>query len=348
MTEIEKVKVETELVKRYLYAELKKKEREKLENEFFLDDELFFEVMNLENQLIDKYVKGKLPGDEVLRFEKSLEKFPDRKQKVANAKALRDFIEDEKQPEVLPVAAANTGQTFWQKLADFFTIKSPILGSAIAGLMIIFGIMGILLFLDNRQKGEELARLQNEKGNLEVWQKRETELKEQLNASNQQVKDLENQLAEKGDDAVDFTRTLAVERLKNQQLARDLEKLRQEKDKPLPIPTATPKSSGSTMASIILSPIFKNQGNKFKTTVGEDTEKLAVNVSLPDEVKADERFSVQLNGQPFRQNVAPNKKSINLTIPIKNLNLGENKLTVINKDGKEITNYTFNVDKPQD
>jgi len=343
MTENTEVKIDQEELKRYLYAELSKKKAESLENEFFQNDELFFEVVDLENELVEQYTRGKLEGAELSRFEKSLDKFPERQQKIANARALHTYIEEERPPRV--VAETQTQSlSFWQKLAGYFTIQSPLLGSAMAGLLVIFMVGAMLLFLDGRQKREELARLQNEKGNIEVWQKRENELKEQLNVSNQQLKDLENQLAEKDDDAGDFTRTLIAEREKKQQLEKELTKLRQEINKPVP----TPKSEGPTIASIIVAPRGTGGGRFNTTSVGDNTKKLAVNVALPDDVKEDERFSIQLNGQPFKQNVAPNKKSINLTIPIKNLNIGENKLSIINKDGKEITNYTFTVDKPND
>lgn len=339
MTETTEIKVEKELLKRYLYAELTAEEAKNLENEFFLNDELFFETVDLENELVDKYAKGKLSGEELLRFEQCLEKFSERKQKIANAIALQTYIEDERPPILI---AESSTQTFWQKLAAFFTIQSPLLGSAMAGLLVIFTIAGVILFLDNRQKSEELARLQNERGGIEgVWQQRETELKEQLTGSNQRLKDLENQLTERDDDAGDFTRTLIAEREKNQQLERDLTKLRQEINKPVP----TPKSSGPTIASIIITP-RGNGGGRFTTSVGENTKKLAVNVALPEDVKEGELFSVQLNGEPFKQNIAPNKKSINLTIPIKNLKIGENKLTVTNQKGEKITDYAFNVDKP--
>ena len=96
MTETESVNIEFELLKRYLYDELNEAEREKLENDFFLNDELFFEVLELENRLIDQYAKGRLSADEIVRFESSLEKFPDRKQKVANATALQTYIEEER------------------------------------------------------------------------------------------------------------------------------------------------------------------------------------------------------------------------------------------------------------
>lgn len=346
MTQIESKKTDETQIKRYLYAEMSAEEKDKFEESFFLDDDLFFEVTDLENRLVDLYAVGKLSGDELNRFEKSLEKFPERKEKAANAKALQTHIKEERPP--LPIQIIEPeAETFWQKLAGFFTIQSPIFGSVMAGLLIVFGIAGILLFLDNRQKSEDIARLQNERqGNTGDWQKREEQLKSELANSSQRIEELQTQLADKDDDTGELIKSLNSEQQKNRQLERDLERVRQEIEKPNP--TVTPKKeAGPTIASVILSK--GNEGGKLTTTnVGENTKKLAVNIALPDEVKEGDTFSLKLNGQLFKQNVIPNKKSINLTISIKNLNIGENKLTVIDKDGKEITKYTFQVDKPED
>lgn len=355
MTETEEMKVEKELLMRYLYAELNKKEKEKLEEAFFLDDELFFEVMDLENELVDQYARGLLSTAEAARFEKSLEKFPDRKQKVLNAGALQTYIEEETESEIsvpVPAAAPVTESTFWEKLSAFFNFQSPVFGPAAAGLMLIFGIMGILLFLDNRQKSGEIARLQNEQGNVELWQQRENELKEQLNGSNQRLEDLKNQLANSEEDKEGFTNTLIAEQQKIQELERTLIKLRQEINKPVP----TPKSSSPTFASILLNPYGGNKGGggdpgKIKTaSVGENTKKLAINMTLPDNLKKGELYTVKLNEQPFLKNVSlDGKKSLSLTIPIKNLSVGgPNKLTVTDSTGQDVTSYIFNVEKPQD
>ena len=83
-------------IKRYLYNEMTDDERARIEEEFFDDDELFFEVVSLENELVDFYARGKFPAAELARFERSLEALPERRAKIANAVALQSHIEAEK------------------------------------------------------------------------------------------------------------------------------------------------------------------------------------------------------------------------------------------------------------
>ena len=347
MTETEKTSVTGEELKRYLYAELNQAEKDKIEEQLFLDDELFYEAVNLENELVDRFAKGKLEPAERIRFEKSLESFPDRKQKVANAVALQTFIEDER-PMVSPIEPAT--QTFWQKLTDFFTIKSPILGSAMTGVLLLFVIGGVFLMLDNRRKAEELARLQDERGDIEsVWKEREGELQKQMTNSNQRLSELQNQLENKSDESDELIKTLSNEQQRIQQLQKDLEKIQREKNKVQP----TQKPPAPEIVSIPLSPNIGNREDRFTTTsVGEKTKRIAINLSLPNEVIKGERLTILLNGNQYLQGISPRvspdgKKSISLTIPTKNLPSGENKLTVVNSAGKEITQYNFKVEKPE-
>lgn len=340
--------IEQEELKRYLYAEMSREESDALEEKLFLDDALFYETVDLENRLVDRYAGGKLSAAETLRFERSLEKSPERKQKAANAVALRNYIEEERAP-IASVAAQTeiATPTFWRKLADIFTIESPLLGSAMAGLLVIFTIAGVFLVLDSRRKGQELARLQNEKEAIET-------LQNQIADTEKRLTELNNQLETRDEERDELIKTLGSDQQRIQQLQGELEKPRPETNKPLP---PTPKPAAPTIASILLSPTLGARGgtgDKVKTaSLAANTKKLAINLSLSDEVKKEDKLSISLNEKPFLQNVAPRvsadgKKSVSLTIPTGNLPEGANKLTVNDSEGKEITKYIFNVDKSKE
>ncbi|MCB1025586.1 MAG: hypothetical protein KDB79_14410, partial [Acidobacteria bacterium] len=86
MTEIESK--QSEEMKRFVFHELSIEEREIFEERFFLDEDFFYDLLELENRLVDDFVRGKLKGSDLKRFEASLEKSEERRQKVANAIAL--------------------------------------------------------------------------------------------------------------------------------------------------------------------------------------------------------------------------------------------------------------------
>src|SRR5256885_12302942 len=52
-------KMRQEDVKRYLFAEMADDEREAFDERMFADDDLFFEVSDVENRVVDQYVAGR-------------------------------------------------------------------------------------------------------------------------------------------------------------------------------------------------------------------------------------------------------------------------------------------------
>jgi hypothetical protein len=87
-------------LKRFLYGEVSEAERQAIEDDLLLDDNLYYRLLLLENKLVDQYVAGKMTGEDLHRFEKSLEKVPPRRIKIANSVALQTLIEDERPPEI--------------------------------------------------------------------------------------------------------------------------------------------------------------------------------------------------------------------------------------------------------
>ena len=76
---------------RYLLGELsesEKPEQERFEKAYFTDDELFDELEAVENDLIDRYVRGELAQELNQRFEDSLGDRPARKKKVEFARVI--------------------------------------------------------------------------------------------------------------------------------------------------------------------------------------------------------------------------------------------------------------------
>ena len=73
-------------IDQFLFDEMTDAEREQFEKDFIADDDLFYELADRENALVDAYAKGQLRGAELSRFEKTIATMAARRQKIANAK----------------------------------------------------------------------------------------------------------------------------------------------------------------------------------------------------------------------------------------------------------------------
>lgn len=332
-------------VKRYLYNEMSDEEHAAMEEKFFENDELFFEIADTENRLVDLYAKGELAGEELQRFESSLNQLPKRRAKVANAVALQTFF-DEERKEPIPVVV---GQTFWQKLAEFFTIKTPAFGYALGGLLVLLTVGSAFLFLENRRQSNELARLQNAQNQSQ----KEIELENQLATAQRRESELQNQIDTERETSGDLTDELESEKTRRERIQSELERLRKERDK-IPVPTPKPEQQTPIIASISLAPTIitrdLNPLGAKNLTVERGTKRLAVRLALPDNVKKEERFSVMFNGKTVAQNLAVRvsrngEKSVQLTVSSSDLIDGVNKLILINAEGNQISSYLFKAEK---
>jgi hypothetical protein len=333
-------------IKRYLYDEMTDEERAAVEEKLFEDDELFFEIADTENRLVDLYAREKLTGEELKRFERSLEKLPERQAKVANAVALQALIDEERTTPAPVTVVVRTEQTFWQKLSEFFNIKSPAFGYAMTALVVLFTLSSALLLLDNRRKADELARLQNEQnGNQNIWQQREQKLQIEL-ANLRETFDRENQTSS------ELSEQLENKQARIEQLQLELERIRRETNA-APIKTQPP--SAPIIASFFLLPSASGRGGNGgadtrQLTIERATKRISMRLALPKEIQSNERFSVQLNEKVVAQNLpvrtsSGGQISLQVSIPAENFAAGLNKLAVFDKASKEVSKYIFNIQK---
>lgn len=331
-------------IKRYLFAEMTDDERAEMEERFFENDDLFFEISDTENRLVDLYAKGKLSGEDLTRFERSLEKFPDRRAKVANAVALQTYIDEERKEEPVPVPIVR--KTLRQRLAEFSTFGKPAFGYAMTGMVVLFTLASVFLLLDNRRKTEELARLQNEQnGDRTVWQQRERELQNEL-INLRETFDRENEASG------ELSEQLENRQARIEQLQAELERLRRENNQAPRTPT---QSSAPTIASFFLAPAIGGRGGNTDTTprqisVERTVKRISIRLALPDGAVRNERFFVKLNEKIVAQNLpvrvsTSGQLSLQLTIKAEDLAEGLNRLAAVDKTGKEVSKYLFNMQK---
>ena len=122
----------------YLFGELNGAQRDELEEMLFLDEDFSLFVNNVENDLIDEYLRGELAAGEKQRFENAFLTSESRREKVRAAQVLQQKLFDENDEGF--VTSTEIKASLWQTLADFFRLPNLALaGSLAAILLVLFG-----------------------------------------------------------------------------------------------------------------------------------------------------------------------------------------------------------------
>lgn len=81
---------------KYLLGDLSEKKELEVAERYFEDDDLFEELLDVEDELLDKYARRKLTTKEQAGFKEYLDRLPDGRQKLEFAKFLMRVIADQK------------------------------------------------------------------------------------------------------------------------------------------------------------------------------------------------------------------------------------------------------------
>jgi hypothetical protein len=82
-------------IRRYLLGELSDGDRETIEQEILINEDLFEEILIVEEELADEYVAGTLSQEERADFERHFRATPERQQNVRFAQALNRYVTTE-------------------------------------------------------------------------------------------------------------------------------------------------------------------------------------------------------------------------------------------------------------
>lgn len=301
----------------YLIGDMSRGDREKFEDTFAGDDELFVEIAERENELVDTYVRGELDSPVLERFERSLDSLPARRQKVANARALNRFVEAEREVKTITIAERTE---LASRLADLFTFRSPIIRYAAIAAILLLALAATFLLYENRR----LRSLQDE---LADARSRAAELTAQIETARETAGEL--------------TADLDRERERIASLERDIATLRGgDRDNP-PTNAALP-----TIATLVLSPVSIRGGSsppvrRLELTTG--VTRVSIVISLPTETG--EQVSVRLNGETVAENVRVRRrngeKTISVVVPITRIRDQRNSIEIIDPSGKAAIEYPF-------
>lgn len=112
-------------IRRYLLGELSDGDRETIEQEILINEDLFEEILIVEEELADEYVAGTLNQDEHADFERHFLATSERQQKVRFAQALNRYVTTKanREPIAGPVSPAFwTTQTWVRRAAGVLAI----------------------------------------------------------------------------------------------------------------------------------------------------------------------------------------------------------------------------------
>ena len=200
-------------IQRYLLGELPESEQQSLEQEYFNDQRLFEHIVQVENDLVDKYARGLLSAATRERFEEYYLAHSGRRERAGFAGALAARLGRVSGVEVAPALP--------ERWLDRLLVKlgGPRLVWAFASVVLLITVLGAWTLMETKRlRRQELARTESERAGHE-----------------QRARELEQQLAN--------------DRLRAEQLSEEIERLRAEQSAS---PPATEPNRNSRFATLIL------------------------------------------------------------------------------------------------
>jgi hypothetical protein len=294
-----------EAISRFLLRQLPDAESDAIEAKFFTDAEYFERICEVENQLVDRYIRGRLSPRERELFERNYLITPARRQKVAFAKSLTRAT-----AQVQTAAAREVSESRektvsrWQSFLTNLRSSSWVPQVAMA--------MAVILLIGGLWAGFKINTLRRD-----------------LIAANQERNRFEQSQQELRRQIEELERQLATSSTQSDELTKELERLR-EQQKELEKQGLQPLTGGSALpsiASFLLLPGSVRGGEGAKTLVIKpeiDTLRLRIKLDSNDystylvqvrTVDGSEVFSQQgLKAQAVKQ-----QATLSIKIPAKKL-----------------------------
>lgn len=308
-------------IESYLLGELTDEELDAVEERFFTDDDFFADVEAAEMTLIDRYVRNELPGDERHAFEQNYLVTPERKLKVADAKAFHSELKTLRVPTVIE----DPSKASWlEKLFGGFSLSAMQLGATAAIAVLVLSV-GWLLYDTNRLRNDVLVA-QNDRSEAE-------------NALNEKLKQKEQELREKSQAQNGDSQTVdaledEIERLKGE--------LNEARKKPSLSNTQTPAQTSPLVATVLL---IGTRGGNLPTQIALARETKILNLHLPVNSDDGSEFEIKVTGDAGvvldSSKVVPRAvkggRFLSINIPAEKLHEGFYQVLTRNEKGEERT-----------
>ncbi len=171
-------------IQRYLLGELPESEEVVLEQAYFHDQQLFEQIVEVENDLVDKYARGLLSPGMRDRFRDHYLDHPQRLERARFAEALRAKVD-----ETRDVEAPSSTETFWDRLSA--ALRSPRLAWAFSIAVLLFAVLAGWFLIETTRLRQELARTESDRVAREG---RERDLQQQVTNERQRADKLSEEL----------------------------------------------------------------------------------------------------------------------------------------------------------
>lgn len=337
------------LIKRFLFGEMAEEERFDLEERFITDANLFEEIKIVEDDLIEKYVRGWMNPAEVSKFEKNFLTTNKRRERVEFSRQLINKLEGQKESVAVSVKKNENNSediSIWEKLAGLFSTPKIAMAGALA---LIIGILGSWFLYQNFNttnknivKNENSENIENP---IEAASARPIDSPVEIPKTNQNnsvnIEDNSQINANKSNENANKTPQKTPTPNKTT-----------EKPKQTPIPQKTP-------------PISKTAPNPILALFGGTVRSEGKNnvLKLPKEAKAAtlqlnlesvdyKNYSAQLtdaDGNVLfqKENLKAGKSKINFNVPAKNLKRGDYIIKLFGKnesgENESVADFQFRV-----
>lgn len=282
---------------RYLLGELPAAEQTTLEQEYFADPQLFDQLVEAENDLIDEYARGRLSPETRRRFEQYYLAHSKRRERSRFAQVLAARLD---RAGELPSAAIPT-ESWLQRLLT--ALQGPKLAWSFAVALVLL-IAGVAWFaLQTRHLHQELAKNEAER-----------------NGQEQHQKDLQQQLG--------------VERSRADQLAGELARARSETTRPTATPSNTPAPMLATLVLSITGLRGAEAAPAAVLNIPPGTEEARIQLNLKDNDYSNYSVVIQSadGKQIFKRDGLQSKgkprASLVVTLPASKLSTGDYILTL--------------------
>jgi len=128
------------IIRAFLLGEMAEEERSQFEDKFLEDTRLFEEIEVVENELIEKYIRGWMDPAETAKFAKNYLTTKKRREKVEFSRQLISKVQEQKED----VATAKPTETdaeisFLEKIAGWFQAPQVAMAAALGLIIALFG-----------------------------------------------------------------------------------------------------------------------------------------------------------------------------------------------------------------
>ena len=288
-----------QIIRSYLLGELPESEQVTLEEKYFSDQQLFQQMVQVENDLVDKYACGLLSPEMRDRFEKYYMAHPQRCERARFAEALAAKVDANAGVQALPVKAS-----WWDRFSAIMSGPQLALGFSIA--LLLFAVLAGWFFIETKRLRQELARIESERLTRE---ERERELQRQV----------------------------ANEQSRAQKLSEEVERLQQGVAAPSPSPERS--STFATLILTIGGTRSADAGRTSNLKISSETKQVRLELRLRENNYSAYKVAIQsADGNTIftsRRLAVPNNKTnanLSLTIPASKFTSGDYIITLRGED----------------